>query len=65
VTEAPRPARRRLSLDVVRGLFLLLGDEDRSADQRADELALGKARAWLRDVAQRGEAHLRPRGRRT
>jgi hypothetical protein len=53
----------RLTARVRRGIALLLGDEDVSGDQLADELALARARAWLRDIMHRSEAGLRPRVR--
>lgn len=60
----PRPLR--LTAKVRRGLALLLGDEDVSGDQQADEVALARARAWMRDVMQRSaagrEPRVRPRG---
>ena len=53
--------KRRLTSHVVRGLLLLLGDLEPSGDQRADEMDLARGRSWLRDVAHRAEANLRPR----
>lgn len=53
----------KLTASVRRGIGLILGDDQPSGDQAADELMVAKARGWMRDVMQRSEAGLRPRVR--